>query len=683
MPDVFPAMRLSHKRGPSPAGRFSCSLGVNEAPHTRIAGITCASDGEPRRVLALTAIRLALVVLTLLTVWTSPAIGYVAPQAPEGAAGAEELLIKVKVDSPAGWETLRSLGAELYYRADNTAVIRLAPPALPALESSGFVWRELRGTVSAPLYLFLSETELPSLPHLGAVVLDQEEGGAIVAADPDAVAAARSLGVMTVPLRGGRYIRPDGFLGLEFIHEVVSPNRVYEGRLRRVSGDSLRATIQHLQNYGTRYYESYQIIRAANWLERRLFGMGYEETYQQEIRNQLGQRMGTANVVATKQGQSRPRYQIVVGGHYDSIVHGFPINYAPGADDNASGTAATLEIARLLHSADLDATVHFVLFTAEEIGLFGSEDFATRLEEDDVPTDEVFCINMDMVAHTVSAAPKVRFYYDRRSIPLAELATRVTDAYTTLVPYMSGWSPYSDHASFSNHGYPAIFVQEYDENLRLHTPDDLLIHLNMDYAAEVVRVVMALVLHLGRLADPPESIVATQQVTGETLLEWSHSPDADLIGYHVTLLDTDNAVLAERFTTEDRMSFEPAELEGVVWARVTAEDVLGEGTASDRVAIGSGGLVFLGAIPNPARSDCRFELFIPGSGGPLDASLKILDVSGRLVRSVHDGDLSRGHQVLEWDTAFADGDPVPEGVYFYRLDVEGLGTKKGKLIVVR
>ncbi len=498
-----------------------------------------------------------------------------------------------------------------------------------------------------------------------------------------ATAGAEYASARGLPVERGCPTGPAGFLDLEFVNEVVEPSRTFANRIRYVSQDTLRSTIEHLENYGTRYYESFQIIRAAEWLKKRLLGMGYGDVYFQDVRDPQGRLIGSKNVVAVKAGGARPQFRILVGGHYDSIVHGFPLNVAPGADDNASGTAGALEIARILSNAALDATVEFVFFTAEEIGLYGSEEFAAECEEDGVPTDELFCINMDMIANSESEPWAVRFYYDRRSTPLAQLAARVGEAYTDLVPYLSGWSPYSDHAPFSRHGYPALFVQEYDENMLLHTPDDRLVNLEVDYAAEVVRMVAALVLHLGVLADPPEAVVATRHTSGETTVQWSHSTDADVIGYNLELLDYDKNLLGVYFTSENSLALDVEQTADAAWARVRAVDVLGEGSPSHSVSLGGEGIVFSGAVPNPARSHCRFELFVPGAGGPVNASFKIVDAYGRLVRSVHEGSLSRGPHVFDWNTLCENGSAAPEGVYFYALEIDGLGRERGKLVVVR
>jgi flagellar hook assembly protein FlgD len=117
--------------------------------------------------------------------------------------------------------------------------------------------------------------------------------------------------------------------------------------------------------------------------------------------------------------------------------------------------------------------------------------------------------------------------------------------------------------------------------------------------------------------------------------------------------------------------------------RVRAEDVLGESEPSEAVLVGTGRLVIAGATPNPANDGCRFDIFIPGTGEPVGATAKIVDASGRLVQVLHEDFLSRGSHTLRWDTSSAEGASVPSGIYFYVVEVDGMGKDSGKIMVLR
>jgi len=151
--------------------------------------------------------------------------------------------------------------------------------------------------------------------------------------------------------------------------------------------------------------------------------------------------------------------RIVLGGHYDSVPAG------PGANDNASGTATVIEIARALAADRTFDDICFVLFGSEEIGLVGSEFYVSSLSDDELAGLEAM-LNFDMLAvgdewpligsqQVVSVAAQEA---DKLSIPHTSRSN---------LPEGSG----SDHAPFLRRGVPAMFFNCFcDPNY--HTADD-------------------------------------------------------------------------------------------------------------------------------------------------------------------------------------------------------------------
>lgn len=471
------------------------------------------------------------------------------------------------------------------------------------------------------------------------------------------------------------------FPDFNFIHKTVTPQSDFIDVLYRVSQDSLTAYIKHLEDYGTRYVESPQIKAAESWLERKLKGYGYLDVGLQSVAPDGKIQLAAANVVATKLGTRVPGYRVVVCGHYDSIVssdQGSPMDSAPGADDNASGSAATLEIARVLSDYDLDATLQFALFTAEETGLHGSRQMAAQFVSGGVRPEDVFVINMDMIANMDVAQWTMMIYDDPLSRPLALLAWRITEAYTSLIPVMPGISTRSDHYPFQEAGYPAIFIHEGGSHPYYHTVDDKLTHLEMDYATEVVRTVLATALHVARIADPPQAVRTAQTASGDLLVDWNHSLDADVLGYRVELLDVTSNLVAELFTTDNFVTLDRIQTADARWVRVRTTDILGESDPSEPAVLAADEFLTLGVTPNPTSGEVSLDLFIPGTGDDPQTSVRILDAAGRLVRTLHDGPLPRGSNRLFWEDANA-----PSGVYFYLVDVRGFGKARGKIMLVR
>jgi hypothetical protein len=315
--------------------------------------------------------------------------------------------------------------------------------------------------------------------------------------------------------------------------------------------------------------------------------------------------------------------------------------------------------------------------------LRGSRRFANELAKEGVPTDELFFFNMDMIGNADTVPWRILLFDDDQSRPLARLAARVTNAYTSLEPVLAGGSGGSDHSSLQQLGYAAIFAHEFDFSPQYHSPDDLLIHLETDYAAEVVRMVLATVLHLAVISPPPSAISATEMESGDVKVEWTHSTDADLLGYHVEVIDREGEVTDTVFVTENYAILESGVVSEGSRVRVRAEDVLGKGDASEAILVGSGDLLAAVRSSNPTGGRAELDIFVPGSGFPVNATVAIVDASGRLVRSLHSGTLSRGSHHIEWNGTFSNGDTAPSGVYFYLVKVDGVGHQSGKIMVVR
>jgi len=162
-----------------------------------------------------------------------------------------------------------------------------------------------------------------------------------------------------------------------------------------------------------------------------------------------------ANVVATKPGGPQT---VVIGGHFDSVAAG------PGANDNGSGTAVMLELARVLASRPSPFTIKFVAFDAEEIGLLGSAHLVGQLSEDEVRTTRAM-INLDMVG----VGDEVRLGGSDEVVSLAfPIAAQLGEPARALGGGLNGAS---DHASFMRAGIASLFVYR-AEDPNYHGPND-------------------------------------------------------------------------------------------------------------------------------------------------------------------------------------------------------------------
>jgi len=181
------------------------------------------------------------------------------------------------------------------------------------------------------------------------------------------------------------------------------------------------------------------------------------------------------NVVGTHYGTVRPGDIYIVGAHYDSVSN-------PGADDNASGTAAVMEAARVLSRYEFEATLIFIGFDREEQGLHGSTAYAQDHSSDDI----LGMISLDMIAYNGSGLNKARIYGRDSSAALKQSLAEAISLYGNgLSCEDSGRLDASDHAPFEAEGFQACLLIEYDvwDNPYYHSLNDSVDMLNyIDYA---------------------------------------------------------------------------------------------------------------------------------------------------------------------------------------------------------
>lgn len=217
------------------------------------------------------------------------------------------------------------------------------------------------------------------------------------------------------------------------------------------------------------------------------------------------------NVEAVLPGTDPENSEIIlITAHLDSVAQGVRSSrVAPGADDNASGSAGVLEAARVLSQYKFKRSIYFVLFTGEEQGLVGSRAYASRLKREGANILGVF--NMDMIGYDSDDNGVFEIQAPNEdSLQLAQLLIVAINHYgLALAPDVPDQAPpYSDHVSFSRQGYPAVLLIEDTElgetedfNPYYHTTADTLEAINLPYAR---RIVQAIVGTVAQLAEPAQ-----------------------------------------------------------------------------------------------------------------------------------------------------------------------------------
>ncbi|QTE30843.1 M28 family metallopeptidase [Pengzhenrongella sicca] len=262
------------------------------------------------------------------------------------------------------------------------------------------------------------------------------------------------------------------------------------GLLGELSSPLYAADVAWLAGLPTRHSLSTHFATAAGWAAARMTALGFAAT-----RVPITVGAGTSeNVIGDRAGVgSGPRDLVLITAHLDSVnLAGGPAASAPGADDNASGSAGVLELARVLAAHAWRADVRLILFGGEEQGLHGSQQYVAALPGADRARLRAV-LNMDMIATRNSPAPTVLLEGATVSAGLiADLATAAA-TYTGLRVETS-LSPFaSDHVPFITAGLPAVLTIEGADsaNGHIHSANDTLAFIDHAFALDILRMNLA------------------------------------------------------------------------------------------------------------------------------------------------------------------------------------------------
>lgn len=360
------------------------------------------------------------------------------------------------------------------------------------------------------------------------------------------------------------------------LRSYQATNPVVEEILGKVSAESIAGILRKLASFETRHTLSDTVsdtrgIGAARRWIRDTFA-GYSPRLQIYLDSHTipegSRRMpaGTVlkNVVAVLPG-SHPELKkkhIVLGGHYDTInldpvregdtyERRDPNRPAPGVDDDASGVAVAMEAARIFSQYELDKTLIFIAFVAEEQGLLGAADFARKAKAEEMDIEAV--LNMDMIASSVrgggarSRPFTVRVFSEGpEDSPSRQLARYMETIGERYVPEMDidiifrrdRFGRGGDHTAFNREGYPAVRLVEANEDYsNQHSYNDTFENLDMDYLMRNARVEIATAATLAMAPSAPR-LSRLGRGEGYDAQPMFMSAEGDVSGYVVAIRST-------------------------------------------------------------------------------------------------------------------------------------------------
>jgi hypothetical protein len=425
--------------------------------------------------------------------------------------------------------------------------------------------------------------------------------------------------------------------------------------------------------------------KAADYIKQKLNSYGlvtYDQNFSSTGRNVYGVQLGTVY----------PNKKYIICAHYDDMPSG---TTAPGADDNASGTAAVIEAVRIFTQYGSKYSIIYALWDEEEQGLIGSAYYAQQAANSG---DSIMgVINLDMIAYDSNSNNFADLHTKSvgTSIFLKDKMVEVNNLYNLglVIDVINPGSGGSDHWSFWTYNYGAILlIEDYsDFNAYYHSVNDIVQYFNLPYFLKMSRMALGTVASLAELTEivPVELLAFTASVNNSNVqLLWSTATELNNMGFEIERsIDNPDNFVTVRFVEGKGSSTEinyysfndNPELSGVnqLYYRLKQVDFDGTFSYSDVVNVTydvPAEFVLSQNYPNPFNPSTRINYFVPKESF---VSIKVYDFLGREVTALVSETKSTGSYEIVFDAS-----NLPSGTYFYTLRTDNYSSTK-KMIIIK
>lgn len=386
------------------------------------------------------------------------------------------------------------------------------------------------------------------------------------------------------------------FVSAPLFAQKQKPDPQIQKMLKEVSAKNIEASIRKLVSFGTRNTLSDQtsptrgIGAARDWLFAEFQRISADcggcldvkkQAFVQPRAGRIPEPVTLTNVFAVQKGTTDPDRIYVVSGHYDSMCTS-PTNAtcdAPGANDDASGTAVSIELARVMSKYKFDATIVFMAVPGEEQGLLGAAHYAEEAVKAKMNIEAMFTNDIVGGVTTMKNSQfrkRVRVFSEgvpsnetpaeantRRSVggendsSSRQLARYIKEQSDRYLKGFGAWMIYrrdrygrgGDHIPFLERGFAAVRFTEPDEDYthqhqNVRTVEgkfygDTIEYVDFEYTANVARVNLTALASLALAPAKPKNVgIITGGLTNDTVLKWDANSDQDLAGYEVVYRDT-------------------------------------------------------------------------------------------------------------------------------------------------
>ncbi len=457
------------------------------------------------------------------------------------------VLISVELPGMESKKAWHQLAIPTYELIDNTAIAETEESQISALKQKGYPIEIIDRQPDLSKYVMVSNYD--KAQELKDVPIWQSERTALVKIESKDILNYKGM-------KDG--IRPINKQSLvdRFWSQVLTTNipcsslpvdPIVQDIVDSVNTDSIASYISRLVAFYTRFSRTDSGAAAGQWIHDKFTAWGYPAVFDTFYVDAYSAGYDR-NVIGSSMGMYTPTREIIIGGHYDSYGSPDPSSVAPGADDDATGTAVALEAARVCRGISFEPTIRYFGFGCEELGLYGSTHYANAADSQN--TDIGAVLNSDMLGWGSFG------YITGGTEWLRNLLAMVTAKYVPTLVISTQTPPLCDALPFYNLGYPAVMSIEsrWTYNIYINSVHDSIVYLDPLFYTANIKAQIATMAVLGRMPGPVNGVVIRDAGTGSHLfVQWSPRPELDVQGYKL-LIGSQSGIYSDSIYVSGRLS---------------------------------------------------------------------------------------------------------------------------------
>lgn len=358
--------------------------------------------------------------------------------------------------------------------------------------------------------------------------------------------------------------------------------QAYQNRVDDISQININKNLTDFATFGVKTTGSASNNNTFAWLKSKYLEFGYTEAQLSENAFSYSGNT-TKNLILTKTGTTYPNTFVIICGHYDTIV-------GPGVNDNGSGTAVILEMARILKDVPTEYSIKFINFTGEEQGLRGSQNYVSTVVNGTTPKMNIKLVfNIDQVGGVAGEVNNtVTCERDTNNSPSANNAASNTVT-QELMNCVALYSPLqtklanaygSDYMPFQSNGEIITGFYEANESSKPHSAGDTFANMDPLFVYNVAKAALGAVQHftvasttvLAVTDCPPEKMLESLKIYPNPTADFVNIDmlNTNLKNYTFTVSDFNGRVLSK---TQNQKRIDVSKLaSGIYLGMMTVED---------------------------------------------------------------------------------------------------------------